>query len=210
MAQKPTLGSTNLRKRAIWFFALTTAGVVALTLWLFSRSLFDTRSQLPGPPTTSTQSWETYDSPKVSDRFRTFRLSYPDSWKITQETVKTTHPGQLELELEKDIHRLRIVQSPGSQASCLYPGDPDKTGMYVRYGRYKEIDKGGGVIWRRAMRQSNQLPDTFRYVVCEKKPGNNEFTGLTSIGLITLEGQIVADEQLLAEFDEMLQRIEIL
>jgi hypothetical protein len=191
--------------------SLSTAGFFAYQNLQLRQQIQQTQvtpipSPTPLPSPEIAPKWETYLPEKIVDYFKTFKLYYPSSWKIIIE--KGSDPARQSITLEKSGFTIRILQAPGSQASCLFPEDPTVEGMFARHGEYKEFEKNDGIIWRRSMPES-QPPNELVYMVCEKKPDSEYFTGTASIGFISLRGPSV-DNQILSEFDEILERIEIL
>lgn len=158
-----------------------------------------------GQQADETANWKIYTAEKVVDYFKAFKLHYPSSWELSVD--KGTDPDRQSLTLEKEGFTILILQAPGSEASCLYPEDSTQEGMFAKYEEYKEMRKGDNITWRRAMPES-QNPNEATYKVCEKTAGSKYFTGATSIGFISLKGQNF-DDQILNEFDEILEKIEI-
>jgi hypothetical protein len=146
--------------------------------------------------------------------YKGFRLHYPRSWKLTATIWKADDEavGGLALVLEKSGYTIRIWQGDGSEGPCIYPGETTTLEFLVRYGEYKEFDKGNQVQWRRAMSEY-QSPGLPLFQVCELRPDirpeNNFWVPFTLVEGIELNGPSI-DESILSEFDEILERIEIL
>ena len=154
------------------------------------------------PQPTITPSDIKWEEKEVSrtDHFKSFTISYPSDWTIG--------PGGQTILLEKEDSKIRIIQAPDIETSCLYPDDENLEGMFVKYQEYKEIQKGENILWRRA-EPEDQPEGIITYRVCEKKDDDKYFQGLTSIGSIILE-ENDKDSKTLEEFDQILERIQIL
>jgi len=154
----------------------------------------------------ASEGWSIYTQKKIVDYFNAFKLYYPKAWKL--ETSSSDNPKTSQITLRKQDSIISILQGPGSMASCLYPEDPNLDGMYARHGDYKEIIKKNGIIWRIALPENYDLNKP-NYIVCQKKPGEDFFTGSTSVGFFTA---LIPNEdsQTLNEVYEMLEKIEII
>lgn len=163
----------------------------------------------PSPTSETSQAWSTYTSEKIMDFFKTFKLSYPSSWTLSENKRGGNSP-ELEVTLKKGDFIIKIWQSVGGGSSCLFPEDPQLEGMYARYGSYKEILKENNIVWRRASPEGQT--SKVIYGVCEKRSlsgGTFDFVAITEVGSIHLEGP-VSNNQILSEFDQILEKIEIL
>lgn len=197
------------------------ATVVAQTLEANARSQ---TQQTPGVPTeapspseTSTaptvsapivESWSGYRAEKVVDYFAGFELSYPSYWELKVDQFELSE-GQkpTTYTLKRDGYEIRILQGPLDAAGCLFPDDADREGMYARFGEYKEIDKGGGIVWRRAA-PLEQPSGSWIVSVCEKGPAIDHFIGITTIGVVSLSGPS-PDDEVQRDFDMILERVGI-
>jgi hypothetical protein len=138
------------------------------------------------PTTNPPENWETYIHENIPDYayWQGFTLYYPPSWEI----YIADGPPEfeiLDLSITKDNYRIEIFQGPSGGGNCLYPEDPDKDGMYLRYGEYKEITKNDGSIWRIAYPE-NAPKDNPRLGICSKFAKDNEFAGTTPAGTISI------------------------
>lgn len=104
--------------------------------------------------------------------------------------------------------RSESSRGAGSAGRCLYPEDPELDGFYGRYEEYVEIEKGNGIVWRRA-RSEYTLADVLDHKVCELNQEIEYGNPFTRIGGIDIKGPIL-NGVILSEIDEILRRIEIL
>ncbi len=148
-----------------------------------------------------TAGWKSYIVESGETSFKTARIYYPSSWELTA--------GVYGLELKKGDYAIRLGRADGGGNVCLYPGDKSEASLARVYGEYKEFYKEDGSVWRRAKLLSDGL-ERFRYQVCEKWPGYSDFSSITRISLFfDLDGPR-EDKQILDEFDQILEKIEIL
>lgn len=153
------------------------------------------------------EDWLVHFQEKVMDYFKGFTLRYPSTWKL--ETQRQDDPAVLQLTLERNGSIISILQGPGSGASCLYPGDPDREGMFARYGEYKEMVKESNVVWRVALPENYNSSRKSTYTVCQKEPERDIFAGVTSIGFFTISISSDNEPQVLNEIYEILRGIEV-
>lgn len=164
---------------------------------------------IPADPSAATSDWTSFTYEKA-DKFRQgFVLHYPKSWALTIFS-KDWGNGEVEmrLSLEKLGFNIAIGQYGIHGASCLYPEDPELEGMFSRYGEYVEIEKGNGIVWRRA-RSESAPSGGMSYRLCELEPGREYAVSLMNVGWINMEGPN-HNSVILNEFDEILRRIELL
>jgi len=135
--------------------------------------------------------------------FRSYQIYYPTAWTIKEykNTPETDDSGFSILNLTKGSVSLKITQGAGDAGGCLFPEDPEKEGMYSKYGNYREI-LNDYIVWRWAPRLDNtQVQD---YSVCALT--SNGFVSSTSIGYISITGNDI-DAQTLDEINYILEKI---
>ena len=161
----------------------------------------------PGP---GEDEWTTFVMDRPYWTYKGFRLHYPQSWKLTAEFFKPDpeYDATMSLVLEKSGYTIEIMQGDASEGPCIYPGETTTLEFFARHGDYKEFDKGNRIYWRRAMPE-NQSPGLPLFKVCEVGLNANISDPFTAIGWINLKGPSI-DETILGEFDEILEKIEIL
>ncbi len=160
-------------------------------------------------PGSGQDEWTTFVMDRPWYTKKGFLLHYPQGWELTYRIWKADD-GSVEamvLDLEKSGYAIEIGQGAGSEGPCIYPGETTTRQFYSRYGEYKELDKGNQVYWRRAMPEQ-QSPGLPLFKVCELRPNADIAVPFTTIGWIELNGPSI-DETILREFDEILERIEI-
>ena len=136
-----------------------------------------------------------------------YSLKYPQGWIISREHKDLEGEARQAYDssiLTKGGYKISIMQAMGSSASCLYPGEPDKEGMYARYGDYVELEVGGCVL-RRA-KSTGSLSN--RYVFCEKK--GDEFVGTTTFGVIYYEVPEEESAAVIAEMDSIIKTLTLI
>lgn len=161
-------------------------------------------------PGSGEDEWTTFVMDRPWWNKKGFLLHYPQSWELTYKIWKADD-GSVEamvLDLEKSGYAIEIGQGAGSEGPCIYPGEITTKEFYSRYGEYKEFEKGNQVYWRRAMPEQ-QSPGLPLFKVCELRPNTNFADPFTAIGWIELNSPSI-DETILGEFDEILEKIEIL
>lgn len=170
-----------------------------------------TPEAIPTTPSTDENSgWKMYSSEKIMDYFSRFEIGYPASWELTINQDLNYEPpkklGMLFLKLKKEGVTIEINQAAMGGEGCLYPGEPDREGPFVRFGNFTQMVLSDGTILRR----SRSLTDSCGgvcYSICQKS--KTGFQKPTKIGAITF---ILSheDEALAKELDQILKRIKIL
>ena len=145
-----------------------------------------TQPPLPTFTPNPTSDWKAYTHENIPEYayWQGFTLYYPPSWELKLGESPPEYET-LDLSLTKGDYRINIFQGPSGGGGCLYPEDPDKDGMYMRYGKYREITKNDGSIWRIAYPQ-NMSEEAPRLGVCSKLSNDNEFNGTTPAGTISI------------------------
>lgn len=150
-------------------------------------------------PSPSSDNWQYLNVESAVDYQKGYELFYPPTWTLDMTRSEEGLPS-VNLKTNKNS-TISILQGAMGAGGCLYPGDDPLEGMWSRYDVYTEFSKDG-VEWRVA-----KLLDTDEniFVVCEKRE-NQQFAGLTSIGVITLKTQTLdSDAQL--DFLNIVDRI---
>jgi hypothetical protein len=161
--------------------------------------------------------WTSYASEESIEPFADFVLSFPTTWWLQVEKTlipmgETAGPPDaiVNLELRNGEYTIQLGR-PGlgwDAGGCLYPEDPPLEGMYARYGEYREFQKPGVIVWRRA-EPEEMPPEGWAVAVCELHVDSGRFLGFTSIGFLSLHGP-KADERALSEFDAILEALVVM
>lgn len=157
----------------------------------------------PSPSPDITAGWEVYRNEEAEKKYS---LRYPEDWIISREHKDLEGEARQAYDtttLTKGDYKISISQFLGGVGSCLFPEDPDKEGMYGRYGDYVEMEVAGKIV-RRTKKQGFQ--DS--YYFCEKK--NGEYVGITSVGVIGYKVPLDESEEMLREMDSIVKSIQLI
>ena len=121
--------------------------------------------------------------------FSTYTIVVPSGWTDDH----TTNTAGDTLTITKGQYVLTISQGSGGSGSCIYPGDTAQP-MAQTFSNFVGITG----IFSQFRRGTS---DNKIYTVCEQKSGG--FTFPTSVGYITYEVPVQADQAMLAEMDGM-------
>lgn len=152
--------------------------------------------------------WKTYTHTRFAHftGFKGFKLSYPKSWNLNiNDGRNPQEEGVLLLSLTKGNAKINFVQAASDGSGCLYKGDPEVVGPYIRFARYAEIVSSYGKLLRRSLNEDSSKEGTYNYSICqESRP---YYDGVTELGGISYEITTNKDLGLLSEMDTIIGNI---
>lgn len=194
---------------------LILSGAIYAGYWHIIRAIRKPASELATPAHTSQQpsptplfeehieNWKTYRNEEAATKYS---LKYPGGWQISREhrdLEGESRPAYDTTTLTKGDYKIRVSQFLGGVANCLFPGDPDKEGMYRRYEDYVEMKLAGKIV-----RRAKPLGSQTQYVFCERMDG--EFVAITSVGTVSYEVPSQESEARLREMDSIVKTLKLI
>jgi len=133
-----------------------------------------------------------------------FTLYYHSSWELIEQKIEEDYYS-LSVELKNEETTIFISQGDGGATNCWYPDSPDinEENIEMKFENYQSLDRDDALVWRRGV-QPESSPES--YDICQQRENGPYFSPLTSIGRIHIDG---ADESVLTDIDEILNRIKI-
>jgi hypothetical protein len=138
---------------------------------------------------TPTPASKTVSAGMQNQLFSPYTVTVPADWT----DVRTANTASDTLTITKGQYVLTISQAAGGAGSCIYPGDTPEpmaqvfTNFVGITGTFSQLRRG--------------TSDNKTYTVCEQKSGGFAFP--TSVGYITYNVPMSADQATLAEMDGM-------
>lgn len=169
--------------------------------WQAHRDTFDLILQTFKFTNDETTDWKTYRNEEAE---RGYSLKYPEGWIISREHKDLegeTRQAYDTTTLTKGDYKISIAQFLGGVGSCLFPEDPDKEGMYGRYGDYIEMK-----VVNRTVRRAKSLVVQNAYTFCEKR--NGDYVATTSVGGISYKVPLDESEEILNKMDSIVKSIQ--
>ena len=137
-------------------------------------------------------------SKSLATPFRKFTLSYPATWTLAKEDLKS---GSIIVTLRKDRATITFKQVEEGKGDCYYSDQNQKAEMMaVDYINFSELKKGK-LTWRVA----ETAYDGSLFDVCELQ-ADGRYGGFTSIGSISMKDSSYKSENL-EDFKLILNKI---